>query len=81
MKDLTAPLGEENTGNDLDLGNGDSIYDQTRRAKRKLTDVEKSSVNLNSQDGERNQFYDNITKEGNNHRRPIILEVVKLSKS
>ena len=37
MKDLTAPLGEENTGNDLDLGNGDSIYDQTRRAKRKLT--------------------------------------------
>lgn len=65
MKDLTVPLGEENTGNDLDLGNGDSIYDQTRRAKRNLTDVEKSSVHLNNQDGERNQFYDNSTEEGN----------------
>ena len=65
MKDLTVPLGEKNTGNDLDLGNGDSIYDQTRKVKRNLTDVEKSSVHLNSQDGKRNQFYDNLTKEGN----------------
>lgn len=68
MKDLTAPLGEENTDNDLDLGSGDNIYDQTRGARRKLTDVEKSSVHLNIQDGGRNQFYINIAKEGNKNR-------------
>lgn len=82
MKDLTAPLGEENTDNDLDLGSGDSIYDQTRGARRKLTDVEKSSVHLNIQDGGRNQFYINIAKEGNkkadmtNHLRSIQAEQI-----
>lgn len=65
MKDLTASLGEENMGNNLESRGGDSIYDQTRGARRKLTDVEKSSVYLHIQDGEKNQFCINIAKEEN----------------
>lgn len=56
MKGPTASLGEENTGNNVDLGSGDSIYNQTRGDRRKLTAVEKSGVCFNIQDGERNQI-------------------------
>ena len=68
MKELIAYLGDGNMGNRLESGGGDSIYDQTREARRVPTDVEKSSVHLDIQDGEKQQFYMNIAKEGN--RKP-----------
>ena len=64
MKDLTASLGEGNIHNKLESGGGDSIYDQTRRARRTLADIEKSTTHLKIQDGERHQFYINTAEEG-----------------
>lgn len=73
MKDLTASLGKENMGDNLEAPSEDSIYGQARgRVRRKLTDTEKSSVQLNIQDGEKKQFYINIgkkTKQESQHDR------------
>lgn len=64
MKDLTASLGKENMGNNWEAPSEDSIYGQARgRVRRKLTDTEKSSVQLNIQDEEKKQFSINIGKK------------------
>lgn len=64
MKDLTASLGKENMGNNWEAPSEDSIYGQARgRVRRKLTDTEKSSVQLNIRDEEKKQFSINIGKK------------------